>query len=221
MGGLPPPVLPSRTFSARRDAPEIPRNRAVQPQTSGLPKRPPTPFSLSSGPNSPDLWTAAIWYGFSNPLIAQPFTTWWVPPAGDRSRLFGSLPHRERSLRFCLIPCIDRQAFRSAAPEGTGEDRRQSANAWSSLAAEISDLRREHERLASASDVLMQLNQRLSEVTRVLTDIDRRLEATKDKRSRTDQRRSDTEALRHQALALLSETPIDEALRQRLDCIRA
>ena len=91
---------------------------------------------------------------------------------------------------------------------------------WASVASEIVGLVEEHKRLASASDVLRQLNERLREASQTLAEIEQQLEAVKDKRSRIEQRRSDTEALRLQTEASMAETALDETLTERLDTLR-
>jgi uncharacterized protein YPO0396 len=92
---------------------------------------------------------------------------------------------------------------------------------WENVAAEIAVLTEEHLRLASASDILTQLNGSLTAASQELAEADRQLEAARDKRSKTEQRRNDAEGLRQQTLALLDKAPEDENLRQRLEAIRA
>ena len=92
---------------------------------------------------------------------------------------------------------------------------------WGSVAAEVAALTDERERLAAASDVLAQLGERLREAMAARAAVETELEAARDKRSKVEQRRSDTRDLRTQNLDLLRETPPDETLSERLEALRA
>ena len=74
---------------------------------------------------------------------------------------------------------------------------------WSSLAAEIARLGDERRDLESASDVLRQLNARLAEARKVLEATEEALQAHRDRRSKTEQRRSDAETMRAETLSVL------------------
>ena len=76
---------------------------------------------------------------------------------------------------------------------------------WKSLAVEIAQLNDEKQRLESASDVLLQLTARLGEVSAALHETERQLAEQQDKRSKTDQKISDAEALRMQTRTLCDE----------------
>jgi len=94
---------------------------------------------------------------------------------------------------------------------------------WPSLAAEVAQLAEEKQRLESASDLLKQLSERLKEVIGALATAEAELEAHRDKRSKTEQRKSDAEALRAQTQAVLDGAP-DEPRPQdseRLESLRA
>jgi uncharacterized protein YPO0396 len=92
---------------------------------------------------------------------------------------------------------------------------------WSSVATEIAALVGEHKRLASASDVLTQLNEQLREAIRALAETDNNVETARDKRSKIEQRRSDAQTLRQQTLTSIGETPLDLTLERRLEAMRA
>lgn len=68
-GPCPPPVPPGRIFSACHWTQEIPNKRAVHPETSALARRVGTPIYFLFPPNSPNLWTAQIWYGVCKSMI--------------------------------------------------------------------------------------------------------------------------------------------------------
>ena len=74
---------------------------------------------------------------------------------------------------------------------------------WSSLAAEIARLDDERRRLESASDLLRQLNVQLAEARKVLEATEEALQAHRDRRSKTEQRRSDAETMRAETLSVL------------------
>ena len=76
---------------------------------------------------------------------------------------------------------------------------------WQSLASEIARLTDEKRKLEAASDVLKQLSERLSQVVAAIKDTESQLEDNKDKRSKTEQKKTDAQALRVQTQASLSE----------------
>ena len=89
---------------------------------------------------------------------------------------------------------------------------------WRALAAEIARLRDEQRRLASASDVLAQLNAQLAEVHRRLAATEKELNAGREARAKTEQRQQDATALREQAQAMLEGVdPASEPLRSRFE----
>ena len=69
---------------------------------------------------------------------------------------------------------------------------------WRPLALEISRLEDEKQRLEAASDVLKMLAVQLQDVEESLAETDRQLKERYDKRSRAEQKRSDTQELRRQ-----------------------
>lgn len=77
---------------------------------------------------------------------------------------------------------------------------------WKSIARELAQLSDEKQKLESASDVLKQLTARLAEVVAALKTAERQLEEHKDRRSKTEQKKSDAEALRQQTERILDET---------------
>ena len=91
---------------------------------------------------------------------------------------------------------------------------------WGSIAVAIAALQDEHRRLAEASDVLRQLGERLSEARAALARTDQDLERARDERSRLEQRRSDAEALQAQTRALVSESPVEAVLTERIEGLR-
>ena len=74
---------------------------------------------------------------------------------------------------------------------------------WSSLAAEIARLDDERRDLESASDLLRQLNVQLAEARKVLEATEEALQGHRDRRSKTEQRRSDAETMRAETLSVL------------------
>jgi len=92
---------------------------------------------------------------------------------------------------------------------------------WGSVATEIAALADEHERLASASDVLRQLGERLREAAAALTETDNELQTLRDKRSKAEQRYADAEKLRQDTRTLLDDMPVDDDLAQRIESMRA
>ncbi len=93
---------------------------------------------------------------------------------------------------------------------------------WPSLAVEVARLTEERQRLESASDVLKQLTARFHEVTAALQGTEAELEAHKDKRSKTEQKRSDAGLLRQETAAVLAEptVPTRAGYFARLDTMR-
>ena len=92
---------------------------------------------------------------------------------------------------------------------------------WMSTATEIATLTDERQRLESASDLLKQLNQQLQDAGAQLAAIEQELVAARDKRSKIEQRRSDTALLRGQTQELANALPADAALAERLEAMRA
>ena len=93
---------------------------------------------------------------------------------------------------------------------------------WQGLASEIARLRDEERQLASASDVLAQLNAKLAEVRERLVATERELNSHRDARSKTEQKQQDTKALREQTHALLEGVDSEsEPLRSRFERLRA
>ncbi|OGW28595.1 MAG: ATP-dependent exonuclease SbcCD, C subunit-like protein [Nitrospirae bacterium GWC2_57_13] len=94
---------------------------------------------------------------------------------------------------------------------------------WQSLAQEVARLTDEKQKLESASDVLKQLTERLNEVVTALKGTETQLEEQKDKRSKTEQKKTDAEALRAQTQAVLDEpsTAAHSAYFERLDTVRS
>jgi len=76
---------------------------------------------------------------------------------------------------------------------------------WQSLAAEVAQLGDAKQRLESASDVLQQLTERLNELIAALKSTEVQLEDHKDKRSKAEQKKTDTEAL-----LLLTKAALDD-----------
>jgi uncharacterized protein YPO0396 len=67
---------------------------------------------------------------------------------------------------------------------------------WRSVAADVAQLKEEKQKLESSSDVLKQLIERFDQITIELERMQRELEDHRDKRSKTEQRRTDAETLR-------------------------
>ena len=89
---------------------------------------------------------------------------------------------------------------------------------WRSLATGIARLRDEERQLASASDVLAQLNAKLADARERLVATERELNAHRDVRSKTEQKQQDAKALREQTHALLEGVdPESEPLRSRFE----
>jgi uncharacterized protein YPO0396 len=81
---------------------------------------------------------------------------------------------------------------------------------WQSLAVELAGLHDEKQQLESASDVLKQLIGQLNQAIQALQHIETRLEALKDKRSKIEQKQTDSEALLAQTQALLNDTGLTD-----------
>jgi uncharacterized protein YPO0396 len=93
---------------------------------------------------------------------------------------------------------------------------------WQSLAVDVAQLMDEKQKLESASDVLIQLTNRLNEVIAALKSATVQLEAHKDKRSKTEQKKSDAENVLTQMRAVLDESTLTShaAYFQQLDVLR-
>ncbi len=76
---------------------------------------------------------------------------------------------------------------------------------WRPLATGIARLHEEKRQLESASDLLKELTERLNRVVQALADTERQLEEHKDKRSKTEQKKTDAEALLQQIQAVLDD----------------
>lgn len=92
---------------------------------------------------------------------------------------------------------------------------------WASVVTGIAALQDEYKRLESASNVLKQLSERLKAVTEDLHSIEADLNLARDKRSKVEQRRSDTELLEQQTRDRLTEGVITEELSARLVAMSA
>ena len=93
---------------------------------------------------------------------------------------------------------------------------------WRALAAEIERLRDEERRLATASDVLAQLNAQLAEVGERLAATEKELNSHREARAKTEQKQQDANALREQARAVLEGVdPASEPLRSRFEKLGA
>ncbi len=91
---------------------------------------------------------------------------------------------------------------------------------WSSLATEIARLGEERRRLESASDVLRQLNAQLAEARKTLEATEEELQSHRDRRSKTEQRQNDAQAMRAETQAVLDGTDL-AALEPRFDRLAA
>ena len=93
---------------------------------------------------------------------------------------------------------------------------------WRSLAAEIARLRDEERQLASASDVLVQLNARLAQAGQRMAATEKELNSHRDARAKTEQKQQDVKALREQTHALLEGVDSEsEPLRSRFERLGA
>ncbi|AGG90462.1 ATP-binding protein [Rhodanobacter denitrificans] len=77
---------------------------------------------------------------------------------------------------------------------------------WQSTALEVARLMQEKQSLESGSDVLRQLTDQLNALTAALQVVEKELEDRKDRRSRTDQKKTDAQILREQAQTVLNES---------------
>ena len=93
---------------------------------------------------------------------------------------------------------------------------------WRALATEIARLRDEERQLASASDVLAQLNARLAEVNQRLAATEKELNSHRESRAKTEQKQHDAKELWEQTGALLEGVdPTSEPLRSRFEKLGA
>ena len=93
---------------------------------------------------------------------------------------------------------------------------------WRSLATDIARLRDEERQLASASDVLVQLNERLTQARQRLATTQKELDSHRETRAKTEQKQQDVKALREQTHALLEGVdPESEPLRSRFERLGA
>ena len=92
---------------------------------------------------------------------------------------------------------------------------------WGTVAREVEALVDERRRLAEASDVLRQLEERLKEAVQAQDQGEREWAEARDKRSRLDQRLSDTRSLKAETRTTLDSAPGDPALAPRLEQWRA
>ena len=76
---------------------------------------------------------------------------------------------------------------------------------WKSIAMDVAQLTDEKQKLESSSDVLKQLTKRLNEVVSAVENTESLLKDHNDKRSKTEQKKSDAEALRFQVQAVLDD----------------
>jgi uncharacterized protein YPO0396 len=76
---------------------------------------------------------------------------------------------------------------------------------WHSIAFELSHLEEQKQNLESASDVLKQLTQQLNALVEALRETERQLEVHKDRRSKSEQKKNDAEALRQQVRNILED----------------
>lgn len=91
---------------------------------------------------------------------------------------------------------------------------------WRGVAAAIAVLEQERRQLEDASDLLKRLNEHLRQASALLKDYAQDLEIAKDKRSKLEQRHSDTQHLQRQNQTVLSDSPISPDLTPRLDAMR-
>lgn len=88
---------------------------------------------------------------------------------------------------------------------------------WASVAAEIARLTDERKRLEEASDALRQLNEQLQERLKSRDESDRALQAARERRAKTEQRRTDALALRGETESLLKGAVLEDALSSKLE----
>ncbi len=89
---------------------------------------------------------------------------------------------------------------------------------WRSIAADISRLEEQKRELESASDVMKRLTQQLNVLQESLRDTEEQLETHKDRRSKSEQKKNDAEAIRLQARATL-EDPAHATHATRFDAL--
>jgi uncharacterized protein YPO0396 len=93
---------------------------------------------------------------------------------------------------------------------------------WHPLAVEVANLTDEKHRLEAASDILKILAGQLKELEEALALSERQLEDRKDRRSKTEQKKSDVETLSQQTRALLAQAAPEQAgYFSRLAALRA
>lgn len=76
---------------------------------------------------------------------------------------------------------------------------------WASVAADVSRLEDEKRTLENASDILKQLTERYASLLENLKETERLLEEQRDKRSKTEQKKNDTESLHDQTRAIVDD----------------
>jgi uncharacterized protein YPO0396 len=91
---------------------------------------------------------------------------------------------------------------------------------WSAVVAEIVALTEELRELEAASDILNQLRGRLKELQAEIGHTETELETYRDKRSRTDQKRADAEALKAQTQAVVEAVDATTIATDQLEAIR-
>ncbi|MHB1269062.1 MAG: ATP-binding protein, partial [Acidithiobacillus ferriphilus] len=91
---------------------------------------------------------------------------------------------------------------------------------WAAIATEIARLEDERQALESASDILKSLNIQLQDASQSLSGTENQLEAAKDKRSKLEQRRSDTGKLQKETQKQLAGNTADPILSQKLEPLR-
>ncbi|TVP81697.1 ATP-binding protein [Thioalkalivibrio sp.] len=92
---------------------------------------------------------------------------------------------------------------------------------WATVVTAIETLSGEMQRLEAASDRLHELNRRLGEARAQLEASEAELDGIRDRRSKTEQKRSDAEALRIETMTVLDTDPPEAALHQRLETMRS
>ncbi|HUO77982.1 MAG TPA: SbcC/MukB-like Walker B domain-containing protein [Thermodesulfovibrionales bacterium] len=91
---------------------------------------------------------------------------------------------------------------------------------WQPLAAEVSGLQQQKRQLETASDLLKELTGRLDALTLEIQETERLLIEGRDKRSRTEQKKTDAETLYAQAQALLDD-PLNAHNSARFESLEA
>lgn len=94
---------------------------------------------------------------------------------------------------------------------------------WQPLATEVTGLQEQKRQLESASDLLRELTGRLDALVLEIRKIESSLEEQRDKRSKTEQKRTDAESLRAQARTLLDDpaNALHAARFEALDAMRS